>query len=637
MCGIAGLFDPEGIPDDPEPMRRSLERLRLRGPDDGRVWREDRVVLGHRRLAIVDLSDAGSQPMQSADGRHVIVFNGEIYNHAELRQELAPVGGWRGGSDTETLLEAFRAWGVDCLRRINGMFAFAIWDRQQQRLFAARDRLGVKPLYYAQANGGLGFASRPGALRVLDPAFAGAIDEQALRSYLELGYIPAPFALHQGIRKLSAAHYLLADARGVRVNRYWDYRHLVPDVAANARREDDLLDEFDELLRRAVRLRLMADVPVGAFLSGGVDSALVVACMRREAPVRPACFTIGFQEPEFDESRAASDIARHLGVEHTTESLNVRSLLELLPTFVDQYDEPISDSSAFSTMAAARLARRHVKVALSGDGGDEAFAGYHYYSLTQRVQQLASWPPAGRRALASVLQKLPGHRGKLLAGALNPRGSVALFHFLRSCAKDFGAPLLPDSLARTEDSVAQFAQFAASFAMDLSSADVGMRLDTGFVLPNLYLQKVDVASMAFSLEVRCPFTDYHLVEWAMKLPLRYKLRGGVTKYLAKKLLSRHLPAEQVHRQKQGFGVPVAAWLRGPLRGWANDLLNDRAAFDRVPLDRARLLAIMRQHETGQRDAHPVLWASLMLLCYVRRHELDADLPHVSADLTSVAA
>jgi asparagine synthase (glutamine-hydrolysing) len=637
MCGIAGLFDPEGIADDPEPMRASLERLRLRGPDDGREWRDRRMLLGHRRLAIVDLSHAGSQPMLSADGRHVIVFNGEIYNHAALRAELTPPGGWRGGSDTETLLEAFREWGVDCLRRLNGMFAFAIWDRQLQRLFAARDRLGVKPLYFAQNNGRFGFASRPGALRALDPAFAGALDEQALRTYLELGYIPAPLALHQGMRKLPAAHYLLADERGVHVARYWDYRQLAPDSGMNSRREDDLLDELDELLRRAVKLRLMADVPVGAFLSGGVDSALVVACMQRESATKPKTFTIGFQEPEFDESRAAGDIARHLGVEHTTESLNVRSLLELLPTFVEQYDEPIADSSAFSTMAAARLARRHVKVALSGDGGDEAFAGYHYYALTQRLQRFAGWSVSGRRALAGMLRRLPGHRGKLLAGALNPRGSVALFHFLRSCAKDFGAPLAPEVLARTEDSLSQFAQFAASFAMDLPCADIGMRIDTGFVLPNLYLQKVDVASMAFSLEARCPFTDYRLVEWAMKLPLRYKLRGGETKYLAKRLLARYLPLDQVQRAKQGFGLPIAAWLRGPLRSWANDLLDDRAAFDRVPLDRARLIAIMRQHEGGGRDAHPVLWASLMLLCYVRRHELEADLPEISPALTRVAA
>jgi asparagine synthase (glutamine-hydrolysing) len=630
MCGIAGLFDRDGVSDDPHPMRRCLERLRLRGPDDGRVWRDERIVLGHRRLAIVDLSSTGSQPMHSADGRYVIVFNGEIYNHLELRRELAPPGGWRGTSDTETLLEAFREWGVGCLEKLNGMFAFAIWDRHTHRLFAARDRLGVKPFYYAQRDGRVGFASRPGALRALDPAFADGIDEQALRAYLELGYIPAPLALHRSMRKLPPAHYLLADESGVRVARYWDFRQIEPSASVKVGSENDLLDEFDQLLRRSVRLRLMADVPVGAFLSGGVDSALIVACMQRESATRVSTFTIGFQEAEYDESRAAKDIAQHLGVEHTTEVLNVRSLLELLPDVIDQYDEPLADSSAFATMAVSRLARRHVKVALSGDGGDEAFGGYHYYGLAQRLQRLARLPAAGRHAAAVLLARLPSHRAKLLSAALRAGGPVAMFHFLRSNAKDFGPPLRPDAMARTQSSEAQFAQYAASFAMDLDPAEMGMRLDTGLLLPNMYLQKVDVASMAYSLEARCPFTDYRVVEWAARLPLRYKLHGGTTKYLAKKLLSRYLPESQVYRPKQGFGLPIATWLRGPLRHWAEDLLNDRAAFERVPLDAARLRELMHLHLTGARDAHPVLWSSLMLLCYVQRHELGADMPAIPA-------
>jgi asparagine synthase (glutamine-hydrolysing) len=638
MCGIAGLFDRAGMAHDPQRMRQALERLKLRGPDDAGVWYDEYVHFGHRRLAVLDLSPAGAQPRESADGRHVIVFNGEIYNHLELRSQMpAPAGGWRGHSDTETLLEAYIEWGPDCLQRLNGMFAFAIWERDSRRLFAARDRLGVKPLYYAQRGTRLAFASRPGALRALDPSSVGGIDEQALRAYLELGYIPAPLALHQGVRKLSPAHYLVADDRGVRLTRYWDFRHITPDAGIDARAEEEVLDEFDEVLRRAVRQRLLADVPVGAFLSGGIDSALIVACMQRETHRTPRTFTIGFREAEYDESAAASAIARHFGVEQTTEVLDAPALFDLLPTFIEEYDEPIADSSAFATLAVSRLARRQVTVALSGDGGDEAFGGYHYYPMAQRLQSVMRWPAPLRNTFTRLLARLPSHRGKLLAGALRDHGVVSMFHYLRTASKDFGAPLQPDALQRTSGSLAQFAQFAASFAMDLGAAEVGMRLDTGLLLPNLYLQKVDVASMAYSLEARCPFTDYRLVEWAMRLPLRYKLRGAETKYLPKKLLSRYLPAAQVYRPKQGFGLPIAAWLRGPFRGWVNDLLHDDQLFSLVPLDRQRLQEIMRQHVSGERDAHPVLWASLMLLCYLRRHELGGEGSAVNIRPARVAA
>lgn len=627
MCGIAGLFDSEGLRAEPARMTAALERMRRRGPDDSGVWSDHHVNLGHRRLAIVDLSPSGHQPMVCSEERFVIVFNGEIYNHLELRSELEPPGGWRGTSDTETLLAAYRKWGADCLARLNGMFAFAIWDRAERRLFVARDRLGVKPLYYSQRGRLLGFASRPGALRALHADFESSINPVALRMYLEVGYVPAPLALHMGVNKLPPAHYLLADESGVRCVRYWDYRHIVPDAAWTNRPEEDLLDELDALVRRAVRLRLLADVPVGAFLSSGVDSALVVAAMCREGGAPPRAFTIGFDEREYDESSAAGDIARHLGVDHVVETLSVQSLLEVLPFFVDEFDEPFADSSAFPTMAVARLAGRHVKVALTGDGGDEAFGGYHYYGMMEHLHRVAEWRPRTRRAASELLARLPGHRNKLLAGVLGQETPVAQFHFMRSIAKDFGSVVTADETAGV-NTESLFSQFASSLAVDLRSAEIGMRLDTGFVLPNLFMQKVDVASMGYSLEARCPLTDFHLVEWSARLPLHFKLRGGTTKYLLKKLLARYLPAQQVYRPKRGFGVPVAAWLRGPLRGWAQELLTDSRTMSRVPLDRAKLLELHRIHCSGARDAHPILWAALMLVCFVRRHELGESLPAV---------
>ena len=607
-------------------MAGALERMRRRGPDDSGIWSDGYAHLGHRRLAIVDLSAAGHQPMMSSDERFVVVFNGEIYNHAELRLQLNPAGDWRGASDTETLLEAYRQWGTDCLGRFNGMFAFAIWDRVERRLFAARDRLGVKPFYYAQRGSLLGFASRPGVLRALHPDFASSINPAALRMYLDLGYVPTPFALHLGVQKLPPAHYLVADERGLRCVRYWDYRHLSPEPRWVERPEGELLDELDELVRRAVRARLLADVPVGAFLSGGVDSALVVAAMCREGIDPPRAFTIGFQERSYDESPAAGAIAAHLGVDHVVEMLSVPRLLELLPQFVEEYDEPFADSSAFPTMAVSRLARRQVKVALTGDGGDEAFGGYHYYGIMEHLQRMAEWRPRTRALLGGMLARLPGHRNKLLAAVIRRETPGAQFYFMRSIAKDFGSVIIgggKDDDAETENLVAQF---ASSFAVDLRSAEVGMRLDTGFVLPNLYLQKVDVASMAYSLEARCPLTDYRIVEWAARLPLQFKLRGGTRKYMLKKLLARYLPAELVYQPKRGFGAPVAAWLRGPLHGWAEQLFNDSRAMRELPLDREKLLQLLRLHSRGTRDAHPILWAALMLICYVSRHELGEALP-----------
>ncbi|HUI62656.1 MAG TPA: asparagine synthase (glutamine-hydrolyzing) [Steroidobacteraceae bacterium] len=626
MCGIVGVFHSGGRLPDAAVFDRCVQRLWRRGPDDSGQWNDALVRLGHRRLAIVDLSANGHQPMESRDGRFVIVFNGEIYNHAELRPELTPPGGWRGTSDTETLLEAYRAWGVECLQHLNGMFAFAIWDRAERRLFVARDRMGVKPLYYGWRNGAFAFASRPGALTGLLGEGSGEIDAEALRIYLELGYIPAPLSFYRHVHKLRAGHYMLFDSREPRAVRYWDYRHIPPDPALLERHEEDLIDELEELIRRSVKSRLMSDVPLGAFLSGGVDSATVVAAMKAVGVSDPRTFTITFAEEAYNEGPAAARIAAHLGVDHTTESLHVGDLLGLLPLYVDEFDEPFADSSAFPTMAVAKLARRHVTVALTGDAGDELFGGYHYYSLVERLALTHRWPRPAKRLLHAVAARLPSHKAKLVAGALQRDTSVGVFNYVRGCGKDFPPLVTSAVLQETQSSLSWFEQAAASFALDLTGAEQGMRLDLGFMLADGYLQKVDVATMAMSLEARCPLIDYRLVEWAMRLPVRYKIRGGETKYLLKKALCRHLPPQLIYRPKQGFGVPVAQWLRGPLRSWTYDLVTDDSLVTRLPLDRARLISLVDLHMSGARDAHPVLWALLMLLSFVARHDRGMELP-----------
>ena len=632
MCGIVGTVRFGDAQASPEDFNRAVQSLERRGPDSFGIWSDDRVQLGHRRLAIVDLSATGAQPMESADGRYVITFNGEIYNHLALRIELNPPGGWRGSSDTETLLEAFRVWGPDCLGRLDGMFSFAVWDRVAKTLHVARDRMGEKPLFYLHDGQGFAFASRPTALKHLRGGSLGPLCNDALAAYVDLGYVPSPDSIWRGVRKLPAAHYLVLTGRTTRLVRYWDFRHIRPERDWLTRSEDDLVDELDGLVRNAVRARLMSDVPLGAFLSGGTDSSLILATMKQVSSARPIAYTIGFHERSFDESAAASRIAGHIGVEHRLERMSVSGLLKLLPSCVEAFDAPIADTSCFPTRAVARLARAGVKVALTGDAGDELFGGYHYYSLAERMARLQRMPRTVRSNLASLLAMLPAHRAKLLAEAMRRGTNVRLFHFVRSMRKDFPSILTDDALANSTPSSFHFEQSAATFALDLCPADVGMRLDAAFTLADGYLTKVDVATMASSLESRCVLTDHHIVEWAMRLPVKYKLRGSQTKYLLKKLLCRYLPGDLVYQPKRGFGMPVAAWLRGPLKSWAEQILNEKSLFDGTPISQESLRALFDLHNRGVRDAHPLLWSALMLLCFIAHHERGMALPPVSDEL-----
>ena len=614
MCGIVGIIKTDNSLIDANALRRSTDMLANRGPDDSGSWVEGNVGLGHRRLSILDLSPAGHQPMVSADGRYIIVYNGEIYNFRELRAIIDPIhSSWQSNSDTEVILAAYAKWGPGCVKRFHGMFAFAIWDRQEKILFAARDRMGVKPFYYHHSSDCFAFASRPRALFPLVPTLSRDIDEQALRFYLESGYVSAPYSIYNDVRKLPPAHYLLMDGNGLRLERYWDFRHIRPENAWVNRSEEDLLDELDEIVSRTVRSRMISDVPLGAFLSGGIDSSLVVAMMAKHSAKPVKTFTIGFNEKEYDESTHAQAVAYYLGTEHHCEYLSVDDLLQLMPTFREEFDEPFFDSSAFPVMAVSRLARRHVTVSLSGDGGDELFGGYHYYQIAQRLNPFFSLPVGLRRIIASLVGVLPKHQFKLLAGALRQPDSASAFAFSRSIAKDFRGVLLPSVMGRTE-SIRELFSTVSNISPDgLHPAEQGMRLDAFYTLPDDYLQKVDIASMAFSLESRDPLLDHELVEWAMKLPLKWKLKGGVNKYLLRKLAYRYVPRNILDRPKQGFGVPIDSWLRGQLKSWAEERLSDKALFQNIPLDQSAVHRLWETHNSGARNVHPLLWAILMFL------------------------
>jgi asparagine synthase (glutamine-hydrolysing) len=619
MCGLVGIYSRRGAPVDQEVLARATGLLHRRGPDGSGLWAQGAVGLGHRRLAVIELSEAGAQPMVSAGGTCAISYNGEVYNFRQLREELSTSGTrWRGHSDTEVILSAYERWGVDFVGRLQGMFAIAIWDGLRQSLLLARDRLGVKPLFYSLTPERVVFGSRPRALVALDPGLSANLSRSALKMYVESGYVGGPHCIYARIAKLPPGHALVVSGDSHRIHRYWSPDDHLPDAALEKASEEELLGELDRLTDEAVRARLVSDVPLGAFLSGGLDSGVVVAKMAKASSAPVHAFTIGFHESEHDESEAAARIARHLGVHHVVERLGADDLLSLVDLYLEEFDEPFSDSSAFPTMAVSRLARRSVTVALTGDGGDELFAGYHYYGLLRRLQPAFRFPKALRGIAGAASGALLGHRGKLLAGALQRQSPASAFTYMRSIRKDFGEVFdwaeWSDALGYEESAAVRLEQMPAS----LDPVTACARLDLATILPDDYLQKVDLSSMAFSLEAREPLLDYRLVEWSLRLPTSWKLRGGAGKYLWRRLAARYLPPEIIQGPKRGFTVPIDRWLRGPLCEWFMDLISEPLLYETLPLRREALDALVREHMSGRRNAYPLLWALALLSNFLRR-------------------
>ena len=614
MCGIAGTVFGEVSQLDIE---KTLEELQNRGPDGQGVLQEKNLTFVHTRLSIIDLSEQASQPMVSSCGRYVIVFNGEIYNYRELRLNLKAHYSFHSQSDTEVILALFSRLGTGMLQHLRGMFALAIWDRHSEELFVARDRLGVKPLYFASCGEQFSFASRPKVLCKLMPNVNRTIDKQALRYFLEAGYIPAPFSIFEGVRKLEPGSYLTVTRQGVVKQRYWTTDHIETDHSLATVAEDVLLNELDELIEESVRLRLVSDVAVGAFLSGGIDSSLVSAYMMKHVRSPVKTFTVGFEDKAFDESCDAAAVATSLGTVHTSETLAVDELMALMPTFVKQYDEPFFDYSAFPVMAVSRLARKSVTVSLSGDGGDEAFGGYHYYQIMQGLERARHFPFAVRRLLGAAMQKLPIQRFRWLGKILATKSPASAYAFMRGVIKDAGGIMKPSLTAGTQSLGDLFAARARAMPKNLSYAELAMRLDLAYTLPDDYLQKVDVGSMAFSLEARDPLLDHTIIEWAAKLPLLWKIRNGTNKYLLRELAYRYVPRNILDRKKMGFSVPMAHWLRTGLKDWAEALLADDDAFEALQLNAKEVRSLWIAHQSSELQAHTVLWSVLVLLQFYR--------------------
>jgi asparagine synthase (glutamine-hydrolysing) len=623
MCGIAGQIDFTGAPVDPRLLAQMADSVRHRGPDGVGLWQRCEagvgVGLAHQRLAVIDLSEAASQPMHNdacvAAGRSsplAIVFNGEIYNYQDLRRLLTDAGHrLTTESDTEAILHLFEDYGPGCLRYLRGMFAFAIWDAANRRLFCARDRVGKKPLYYRHDGRRFWFASEPRAILV-DPRVPDAVEPRAIHAYLALGYVPGAESAHGALHRLLPAHFLLATESGVRIERYWRL-----DRSPAAISEQDAARELRRLLSESVRMRLISDVPVGAFLSGGVDSSVVVATMARESASRISTYSIGFEDAGFNELPQARLVAERYGTDH--HELIVRSdAAAMLPKLAWHYGEPYADSSALPTFQLAGLVRRHITVALNGDGGDENFAGYTRYWANWMALRYQRVPPVLRRTverLAGRLVRASSGRTaaydiqRFFAGASRPTAEryAGWFGFFDSdvLTPEFAASMAGHSAVASLES-------AFADAAGLHPLDAAMSVDADTYLPDDLLVKVDIASMAHGLEARSPLLDQEVMQFAARLPRSLKRRGRQGKYLLKKIAADMVPHEILNGPKRGFGVPLDRWFRDELRPAAEELLLGPSTHVTNYVRRASIESLLREHLTERRAHGHRLWALVML-------------------------
>lgn len=647
MCGIAGYLG-RGVWQGSAHAKRGLTEMAAaissRGPDDCGVWTEDDAAVGlaHRRLSIVDLSPAGHQPMCSASRRYVIVYNGEVYNHEGIRKELDSSGkapNWRGHSDTETVLAGFDAWGIEAtLQRCVGMFAFAVWDCQERTLTLARDRMGEKPLYYGWqgegASASLVFGSELKALK-LHPQFSGEIDRDAICLLMRHNYIPAPYSIYRRIHKLPPG-CLLTVGLSPHVDRpkpreYWS----LASVAVAGQGDlyqgspDDLVDELERLLKGVVRQQMMADVPLGAFLSGGVDSSTIVALMQSVSSQQVKTFTIGFDERGYDEAAYAREVASHLGTDHTELYVRPEEAMATIPLLPTIYDEPFSDSSQIPTYLVSKLARQHVAVSLSGDGGDELFCGYNRYIAATSVWDKLRLLPRGVRAIAAgciravppsgwnrVGGVVPGLSRVSAAGRFGDALHKAAGVLASPCVESLYLGLVshwgePSSFVLNSKEPATKLTGDTPNLGKLSSLERMMAIDMISYLPDDILTKVDRAAMSVSLETRVPFLDHRLIEFAWKVPTGMKLHNGEGKWILKQLLYRYVPRRLIERPKMGFGIPLDQWLRGPLKEWAMELLDEDRIRREGYFDASSVQQKLREHLAGQRNWAYHLWDVLV--------------------------
>ena len=632
MCGIAGILSASERTD--AIMRKMTDAISHRGPDADGLWHGQGISLGHRRLSILDLSQAGAQPMTSRSGRYVIVYNGEIYNHLALRERLT--GPWQGHSDTETILALIEQVGFEsALTQLVGMFAIALWDVKESRLHLARDRMGEKPLYYGWAGQDIVFASELKAITA-HPRAQKVLSQEAIFHYMRYSYVPAPLSIYEGIFKLKPGQHISFDQESLRYHSlpephtYWSYQQAVSSgrAALFEGSDDEAKSLFHDTLSQAVRGQMISDVPLGCFLSGGIDSSLIASVMQAQSSKKVKSFSIGFKEAGFNEAAHAKDVAAHLGLDHHEAYVSEQDALSVIPKLPHIYCEPFADASQIPTYLVSQLAKTHITVALSGDGGDELMGGYNRYSWALKLAKIQTYTPSALSLMAGhMIEAMPApwlHHLTGFAPQLNKvtdRGLKAhkFAHMLK--AKDFQSlyQQLVSQWAQPQDALSSADVFADRSA-DLSSLSLGpvdymMAQDSLTYLPDDILVKVDRAAMANSLEGRIPFLDHRLIELSWHMPLSIKIREGKGKWLLRSLLYDYVPKQLVDRPKAGFAVPLAKWLRGDLREWAESLLDEQALNATGLFDAKKLRAVWQAHLSGQHDYQYQLWGPLMLLAW----------------------
>jgi asparagine synthase (glutamine-hydrolysing) len=653
MCGITGFLDTSRSKSSEQLTliaRRMATSLRHRGPEDEGVWADPAtgIAFGHRRLSIIDLSPMGHQPMHSACGRYVITFNGEIYNFKALRQELDQLGEkFRGHSDTEIMLAAIARWGIEAsVKKFNGMFAFGLWDRAEQILYLSRDRAGEKPLYYVWAGKTLVFGSELKALQQ-HPDFRGEVDRDALAIYVRHNYIPAPHSIYKGIYKLTPGTVLTIRGFGSDASPkpYWSARVAAENGLANPFRgtEEEAVNQLDALLNDAIPMRMEADVPLGAFLSGGIDSSLVVAIMQANSGRPVKTFTIGFENAKFNEAEAAKAVAKHIGTEHTELYVTPQQAMDVIPRLPTLYDEPFADSSQIPTFLVSELARRSVTVSLSGDAGDELFGGYENYFWGRSLDQRVGWIPKGLRSAAakslSPLAKIDwdgllGRHQDSMPDVLKGRDLTRVFEKFTSVLGSREREQLyrvmlsywmdPSSVVLGSKEKTTALTDKTGWAQLADFVHVMMYLDTVMYLPDDILAKVDRASMGVSLESRVPLLDHRVIEFAWQLPLSMKIKGDKGKDPLRQVLYRYVPRELVERPKQGFGVPIHEWLRGPIKPWAEALLDEGRLKDEGFFSPKPIRQKWTEHQTGNRNWQAQLWGILMFQAWLEQQKVQTE-------------
>ena len=617
MCGILGKID-FNKKIDKQDFIKSLDSLIHRGPDNTNILELSHAIFGHQRLSVLDLSKDGNQPMLSNDGRYSIIYNGELYNFKSLRQEISTKNNeWNSNSDTEVILKAYQKWGINCLDKFEGMFAFVIWDSYKKQIFGARDRIGVKPFYYYNKNKSFTFASRPSSIIKINKNLKNQYNFETIKIYLHSGYVPAPYSIYDEVFQLKPGHYLIWDQNDLKINEWWSSNNIYENEKFNSLGQNEIIDELNELLLASVKKRLVSDVPVGVFLSGGLDSSLIAAMASKLSDSKISTYSIGFKDKKYDESYYSSMVAKHIGSNHKMKILNPEDLLDLLDDFESKFDEPFSDSASFPMLAISKFARNDVKVVLSGDGSDELFGGYHYYTLIKKLDLILNLPYGARKILKYFLKIMPNHKLNLLAECITKNNIIEIFSFMRSVSKDF------HSFSKIDTKNSFYELFLESFKKmprNETSQKYASRLDLIHTLGDGYMQKVDLSTMSFSLEAREPYLDRNIVEFSLQLPFKFKIYNNISKYILKKVALNYLPKEVVNRTKQGFEVPISKWLKGPLKNWALERIENKSLYDKLPLEINDIRKLFNVHQNGYRNVTPYLWNVIILLNFIQKNQ-----------------